>query len=103
MYAIPPIDVDRAPAAMIRQLAPIAFHNDPRLTRVRITCRQPTSRRLRCNLRGWDAHGTRVMLERITVRAVRAHRGRVFEDYSGWVRYLPTGAATPATLALDPQ
>lgn len=101
-YAIPPIDLGRAPAAILRQLSPIAFHNAPRAVRVRLACEQPTARRLHCNLRGYDRAGRRVILERIDVRAVRSHRARVFEDYSGWIRYVPTGAATPSTLYLDP-
>jgi hypothetical protein len=103
MLAAPaPIDLDAALPAMIRQLAPVAFHNAPRARRVRLTCQQPSARRLTCVLRGWDAHGRRVIVERINVRSSRSHRTRVFEDYSGWIRYRPTSAATPATLYLDP-
>ena len=97
----PPIDLGRAPAAIIRRLAPIAFHNTSAV-RVQLVCNQTTPRRARCILRGWNRHGRRVILERITVRAVRSHRARVFEDYSGWIRYVPTHAATPSTLYLDP-
>lgn len=99
---IAPIDVDRAPAAMVRVLAPIVFHNRPSIFRVRITCTQTSARRMRCAMRGYNARGHRVLLERIRVRSVRAHRELVFEDYSGWVRYVPAGRATPSTLYLDP-
>lgn len=100
--SVPPIDLGRAPAAMFRVLAPIAMHNDPRIFRVRLNCTQTSARRMRCVLRGYTRHGHRVLLQRIPVRAVRSHPRYVFEDFSGWVGYVPTGSATTATLFLDP-